>query len=65
MNTREVIKQTRAFRDFYDQDLSDTTGLKTKKDCYERLEAHRKFLENQHVDALKALDNFERELGFN
>jgi hypothetical protein len=63
MNTKEVIKRTKKFNDFYGQDLSDTTNLNTKKDCLERLEEHRRFLEDQNTDALKSLDNFIRKLG--
>jgi len=63
MNTREVIKKTKAFRDFYGGDLSDTTNLKTKEDCRERLEAHRKLMEDMLSDAMAHLNDFERELG--
>lgn len=63
MNTREVIKKTKQFHDFYGQDLSDNNNLLTKEDCLERLIAHRRFLEEQNGDALAHIDSFVRELG--
>ena len=64
MNTKDVIEKTKQFQDFYGQDLSDNTNLQTKRECLERLEAHRRFLEGQHQDALSHIDNFIRKLGF-
>ena len=63
MKTSEVIRRTKNFRDFYGGDLSDTTNLHTEEDCRERLEAHRKLMEDTLRDAMSHLDNFERELG--
>jgi hypothetical protein len=63
METKEVIRKTKQFHDFYGQDLSDTTKLKTKGDCLSRLMAHRRFLEEQVGDALAHIDSFVRELG--
>jgi len=63
MKTGEVIKKTKGFIDFYGGDLSDTTNLKTKDDCKERLEAHRRLMEETLSDAMTHLDEFERELG--
>jgi len=63
MRTSEVIKRTKQFVDFYGGDLSDTTNLKTKEDCYERLEAHRRLMNDTLSDAMTHLDEFERELG--
>lgn len=63
MKTAEVIKRTKAFIDFYGGDLSDTTNLKTKEDCWERLENHRELMEDTLCDAMTHLDDFERELG--
>lgn len=63
MRTREVIRRTKHFVDFYGADLPDTTGLKTKDDCKTRLEEHRKLMEDTLCDAMSHLDNFEKELG--
>jgi len=63
MKTTEVIKRTKTFIDFYGGDLSDTTNLNTKEDCYQRLEAHRKYMEDTLGDAMSHLNDFERELG--
>ncbi len=63
MNTKEVIKKTKDFHDFYGGDLSDTTNLRTKEDCRQRLEAHRKLMEDTLCDANTHLNDFERELG--
>jgi len=63
MDTQEVIRRTREFHDFYGGDLLDTTNLRTKRNCYERLEVHRKLMEDTLSDAMMHLDNFERELG--
>jgi len=63
MRTGEVIRQTKEFEDFYGGDLPDTANLKTKEDCYQRLEAHRRLMEDTLGDAMSHLDNFERKLG--
>lgn len=63
MRTREVIRKTKKFVDFYGADLPNTTGLKTKEDCYNRLEEHRQLMEDTLSDAMTHLDNFEKELG--
>ena len=63
MRTREVIKKTKEFEDFYGGDLSDTTNLKTKEDCKQRLEGHRELMELTLSDAMSHLDDFERKLG--
>lgn len=63
MKTAEVIKRTKKFIDFYGGDLPDPTNLKTKEDCRNRLEAHRRLMENTLCDAMTHLDDFERELG--
>lgn len=65
MDTKEVIKETKQFHDFYGQDLSDITNLKTKDDCLNRLIAHRAFLEEQYTDALSHIDKFIEKLGLN
>lgn len=63
MRTREVIAKTKKFIDFYGFDLVDTTNLRNKEDCYQRLESHRYWLELTLCDAMKHLDEFERKLG--
>jgi len=63
IKTQKLIKKTRPFLNFYGGDLSDTTNLKTKEDCRERLEAHRKLMEDMLSDAMAHLNDFERELG--
>jgi len=63
MRTSEVIKKTKKFIDFYGGDILDTTNLKTKEDCRERLEGHRQLMEDTLSDAMTHLDEFERELG--
>lgn len=62
MNNTQAIRMTKRFTDFYGQDLSDTTNMRSKEDCIERLQSHRDFLEAQHADALKHIDNFINDL---
>lgn len=63
MDTKEVINRTKNFRDFYGQDLSNTTNLNTKKDCLERLKSHEHFLWLQSIDARDHIENFIKALG--
>jgi hypothetical protein len=63
MSTKQVSKATKDFRDFFGFDLTDTTNLKTKKDCKARLMAHRSWLEDACNDALRDIDQRVRDLG--
>lgn len=63
MRTKDVIRKTKNFTDFYGQDLSDTTNLNTKKDCLKRLQSHKHFLWLQSIDAQDHIESFIRELG--
>lgn len=63
METRKVISRVRKFEDYYGFDVMNTEELKTKKDCLEALEAHKRWLEDALVDALRGVDNFMTELG--
>lgn len=63
MRTREVISKVKKFRDYYGFDIVTATELKTKKDCLEALEGHKRWLENALTDAMTGVDRFIRELG--
>lgn len=63
MDIKEIRKRIKKWRDFYGQDIVDTTNITTKDKAREVLEEHRRFLEDQNTDALEHLNNFERELG--
>ena len=63
MKTLEVIAKTKAFKDDFGNDLADDTNLKSKRDCLERLQSHRRWLENASEEALRGVDNFIRDLG--
>lgn len=63
MKIREIVRQMKKWQDFYGGDIPDVTGIKTKEQARERLEAHRRLLEDTLSDAMEHLDEFERKLG--
>ena len=63
MKTREVIAKVKKFRDHYGFDITDASGLTTKKDCLEALESHKRWLEDSATDARDGVDDFIKELG--
>lgn len=63
MRTREVVAKVKKFQDYYGFDIVTAPELKTKKDCLEALQAHKRWLENALVDALTGIDKFIRDLG--
>ena len=63
MRTREVIAKVRKFRDYYGFDIVNASELKTKKDCLEVLQAHKKWLEDALIDAMNEVDKFIGDLG--
>jgi len=63
MRTREIVRRIKKWHDFYGGDILDTTGIKTKEQARERLEDHRRLMEETLSDAMSHLDEFEKELG--
>jgi len=63
MRTREVISKVKNYKDQFDFDIAEASGLKTKKDCLEALQAHKQWLEDAGNDALRDIDSFIEELG--
>jgi len=63
MRTREVVSRVRKFTDYYGFDIPQGPELKTKKDCKEALEGHKRWLELALTDAQTGVDRFIRELG--
>ncbi len=63
MRTRQVISKVKNFRDNYGFDIPEAPELKTKKDCLEALQKHKRWLELALNDALGGVDRFIRELG--
>jgi len=63
MRTREVIAKVKKFQDYYGFDIVSASELKTKKDCLEALQAHKRWLENALIDAMTGVDKFIRDLG--
>ena len=63
MRTRKVVSQVKKFRDYYGFDIPQAPELKTKLECKEALESHKRLLEEALTDALTGVDEFIRELG--
>ncbi len=63
MRTREVVSRVRKFTDYYGFDIPQAPELKTKLDCKEALESHKRCLEEALIDALTGVDRFIIELG--
>ena len=63
MRTREVISRVKRFRDYYGFDIVVVTELKTKCDCLEALQSHKRWQEDALTDAMTGVDRFIRELG--
>ena len=63
MITREVISRVKKFTDYYGFDIPEALELKTKRDCLEALQHHKRWLEEALTDALTGVDSFIRELG--
>ena len=63
MRTREVISKVKKFRDYYGFDIPEAPELKTKQDCLNVLQGHKRWLEEALTDALTGVDQFIRELG--
>jgi len=63
LRTREVIAKVKKFRDYYGFDIPEAPELKTKVDCLEALESHKRWLELALTDALTGVDSFIKELG--
>ena len=63
MRTREVISKVKKFRDYYGFDIPQAPELKTKLECLEALQSHKRWLEEALTDALGGVDSFIRELG--
>jgi len=63
LRTREVIAKVKKFRDYYGFDIPEAPGLKTKLDCLEALQGHKRWLENALIDAMSGVDRFIKELG--
>lgn len=63
METREVVRRVKKFRDYYGFDIVNASELKTEKDCLEALEVHKRWLEDALVDAMRGVDRFIDELG--
>ena len=63
MRTREVIVKVKKFRDYYGFDIPEAPELKTKQDCLEALDNHKRWLEDALTDAMTGVDRFIEELG--
>ena len=63
MRTSEVISRVEKFKDYYGFDIAAASELKTKKDCLEALQSHKRWLEGALTDAMAGVDKFIRELG--
>lgn len=63
MRTREVVSRVKKFRDYYGFDIPQAPELKTKLECKEALESHKRWLELALTDAITGVDRFIRELG--
>jgi hypothetical protein len=62
IHVKTAIKRVKEYRDYYGFDIVGTENLRTKKDCYDAIESHRKWLEDALIDAGKQLDLLESEL---
>ena len=63
MKTKDVIKATKEFRDYWGCDIADTTKLRTKKDCKKAFLSHQRWLEDASIDSTKDVDYKMKELG--
>jgi len=63
MRTRQVLSKVRRFRDYYGFDIPEAPELKTKHECLEALQHHKRWLEEALTDAQTGVDGFIRELG--
>lgn len=63
MRTREVLSKVRKFTDYYGFDIPSAPELKTKQDCLQALQGHKRWLENALTDALMGVDKFIQDLG--
>ena len=63
MRTREVVGKVKKFRDYYGFDIPQAPELKTKTECAEALQGHKRWLEDALGEALNGVDEFIRELG--
>lgn len=66
MLIKEIKKKLLKWFDFYGQDIvwtDDIEACVTKQDCYDILQRHKRFLDDQNNDATSHLNNFKKELG--
>ncbi len=66
LNINQIKKKLLQWEDFYGQDLlniDDIKKCKTKSDCLIILQLHRRFQEDQSIEAGTHLDSFITELG--
>ena len=61
LTIKQIRKKLLQWEDFYGQDLVNTDNIKkckTKNDCLVILQSHRRFQEDQNIDAGSDLDSF-------
>jgi len=66
MTIKEIKAKMLAWEDFYGHDISDANSIKeakTKRDLAEVLREHKHILEQEHMDAIRDEEQFEREVG--
>lgn len=64
MKLGEIKKKMLGFEDFYGQDFVNVDGIKratSKAKLKEILNSHRRFLEDQNIDAMGHFDDFIKE----
>ena len=63
MRTSEVVREVKKYRDYYGFDITEASGLKTKLDCLQALQQHKRQLEDTLSDAFSDIDRFIAKLG--
>lgn len=66
MTIKQIKEKILNWTDFYGGDIIDREEVKTaktKKELTDSLHHHKRFLENQNIDAISHLEEFEKELG--